>query len=342
MTTKNIISWDLGGTKCAAALVEYDSTTNHYAIIKQHSVKLSDVGSLDELVEKFETRLNITLSDADAICIGAAGIYNGEELLLNAGYPFRMNFAKVARQRAWGNLAVIHDYAPVVCATFTDYIRQSHCVKYLNNAQPDLYGRRVALGIGTGLGLKDGILFANGDFWLGNNEMGHIGIIIPPQVDKYHHDRHLEFMKFLVSEGGLEPGEPLTFEKILSGKGTVRMHQFVHNFLHTHTPEEIGELMRCGEAQETTALFAWYLGLFVSVVQLAFMPMGGIWITGGVILKHLDVFEHPDFYKGIEASPAYMQQRQALPLAVMQNDQYAFMGAAYYAVKHLCHKFVKC
>lgn len=335
MTTKTIIAWDLGATKCAAAVVEYNTSADQYSILRHHSIKLEEVSSLPQLTAQLESRLAIKMSDADAICIGAAGIYNGEELLLNSGYPFPMTFAKLAKSGNWRNFAIVHDYAPVVCATFTDYARQAKYVKYLNQAKVNPYGRRVALGIGTGLGLKDGILFPDDNFWLGDNEMGHIGLTFPPFTDKYHYERHLEFINFLVSEGGLQPGEAFTFEKILSGKGIVRIYQFVQKFIHTHTPEEIGELMRNGEAKETTAFFAWYLGLFVGTVQLTFMPSGGIWITGGVALKHLDIFDHPDFLHGIEASPAYLQQRQAFPIAVMHDPKHVFIGGAYYAVKRL-------
>jgi glucokinase len=335
MTKKLIIPWDLGATKCAMALVEYDTQSKQYQHLRHHTIPLTDCASLSELVKEFENKLDIELARADAMCIGAAGIYDGEKLLLDAGYPYTMNFADMIRAKQWHNYQIIHDYAPILCATFTEYIEQDDHIKYLNKATINPYGRRVVLGVGTGLGVKDGVLYPNGDFWLGDNEMGHIGITVPPLVDQYHLNRHLEFIKFLNSENVLKPTEPLTFEKILSGKGIVRIHQFISNYTQTHTPEEIGRLMGAGGAEETVAFFAWYLGLFIGAVQLSFMPDGGTWITGGVTIKHLAVFDHPDFYKGIEASPAYLAKRKTLPLAVMRDTQHAFYGGAYYAVKRL-------
>jgi glucokinase len=335
MTKQLIIPWDLGGTKCAAALVEYDTETQQLNQLKQHSIKLTDCVSLTGLIECFEAALHIKMSEADAICIGAAGIYDGEKLHLEKGYPYDMHFAEAAINFNWKKYCVIHDYAPILCATFTEYVNQAEHIKYLNKTAVNPLGRRVVLGVGTGLGVKDGVLFPNGDFWLGTNEMGHVGITMPPLVDDYYLNRHLEFIRFLNKEHVLKPKEPLTFEKVLSGQGIVRIHQFISNYLHTRTPEEIGRLMGAGEAEETLAFFAWYLGLFVGAVQLAFMPDGGIWITGGVTIKHLGVFDHPAFYKGIKASPAYLEERKALPLAVMCDTQHAFYGGAYYAVKRL-------
>lgn len=332
---KNIISWDLGATKCAAAVVEYNTTTEIFTCKKQHTIKLKTCHSLEELTNKIEHALDISALEADAICIGAAGHYDGEQLQHAVGYPYSMHFAEMAKQQKWPAFAVIHDYASIVCATFTSYMQQTDSVKYLNDCKINPHGRRVALGVGTGLGLKDGILFSNGDFWLGDNEMGHMGILIPPFTDSFYQQQHDEFMNFLRGELVLKANEPLTFEKILSGKGLVRLHRFLYPDSTENTPEAIGEKMCANQANETRALFAWYLGLFVGTVQLAFMPEGGIWITGGVLLNHIGVFDHSEFFHGIEASPAYLAKRRTFPLGVLCNPEHAFMGGAYYAMQRL-------
>lgn len=332
---KNIISWDLGATKCAAALVEYDGANDTLVCKRKFSTKISSCTSLEELTEQLEQGLAVKFADTDAVCIGAAGQYDGEILTLESAYPYEMSFAKLAHQAKWPSFAVIHDYAPIVCATFTSYMNFSQNVKQLNSPSPQPLGRRVALGVGTGLGIKDGVLFPNGDFWLGKNEMGHIGITAPPNTDLVYQQRHAELIRFLLSENILKPNEPLTFEKILTGQGTVRLYQFCHPSAVKLTPEELGVQLRNTPDKEVLALFAWYLGLFVGTVQLSFMPEGGIWITGGVILNHLDIFDYPDFFAGIHATPGYMSLREQFPLGVLCNNEHAFMGGAYYATKKL-------
>ncbi len=320
-TERNILVWDLGATKCAAAVVTYNPQTENFSCKISCNIKLSAVNSLQALILLIEEKLNIQHKDADAICIGAAGIYNGVYLHLDNGYPYDMPFAALAKAFHWPEFAIIHDYAPVVCGTFT-YDTQS---KKLNNCEIDAYSRRVALGVGTGLGLKDGVLLPNGDFWLGSNEMGHIGVscaISAPQS-------LLEIHRALMQK------ESPSFEKILSGKGMLRLHQFLYPDTAVTTPEEIGKLIKEGKAGETLGLFAFYLGLFTGTVQLSFMPGGGIWITGGVVLNHLGVFDRPEFFQGIEASPAYLIQRKTFPLRVLADPNATFIGAAYYAAKRL-------
>jgi len=332
---KTIITWDLGATNCAAAIVAYDPHSEQFSCTKSASVKLSACNSLEELIYRLEHALSIHMQDADAICIGAAGHYDGSHLIHTSPYPYTMPFAQIAQLQKWPPFAIIHDYAPIVCATFTDYVAQAHNVRKLNSAPLNKFGRRVTLGVGTGLGLKDGVLLESGDFWLGQNEFGHIGITTPPLCDPAQQQRHQELIKFLRSEQVLTANEPLTFEKILSGQGTLRLYRFLTACQQTVSPEEVGTKMREGQAKELETMFAWYLGLFVGTVQLAFMANGGTWITGGVILNHLNLFDYPDFMQGIEASPAYLSLRQSFPLGVLCNREHAFMGGAFYASKRL-------
>lgn len=331
---KHIFAWDLGATKCNAGIVSYNEETQAISCKKHYKLKLNHAASLENLIDQLEHGLEFKMGEADAVCIGAAGHYDGEFLLLENAYPYAMPFAHIAEQKKWPSFAVIHDYAPIVCATFTSYMDQANNVKRLNASHMNRHGRRVALGIGTGLGLKDGVLFSNGDFWLGKNEVGHIGITTPPMADPFYLKRHNELMRFL-QEKTLGANQAITFEKVLSGAGTVSLYQFFYPDGEELTPEAVGEKMREGKVSEMLDTFSWYAGLFVGTVQLTFMPEGGVWLTGGVALNHLDVFDRPDFFAGIQASPAYRAQREAYPLGILCNHEHALMGCAYYASKRL-------
>lgn len=328
---KKIVTWDLGATKCAAGLVEYDGNTSTYVCKNSGSVKLTKATSLEDLITQLEAKMDFKMIDADAICIGAAGHFDGEKLIYAGAYPYEMNFAKIAKQNHWPAYAVVHDYTPVVCATFTScYMDNESNIKRLNKCPSNPHGRRIALGIGTGLGMKDGVLCTGGDFWLGRNEAGHIGITTPPSIGPYYLERHAELIRFLQTTN-----KTVTYETILSGPGITRLYRFFYPNSDAQTPEEVGIKIRDGKAGEMFSAFAWYLGLFVGTIQLAFMPEGGIWMTGGVALHHIHAFEHPEFFNGIQSSPAYLQQREEYALGVLCNPQHALIGGAYYAVKRL-------
>jgi glucokinase len=329
--SKIIFAWDLGATKCSAGLVEYNEKKAYIACTKKHTIKLAETFSLEDLIKQLEAALDFSMAKANAICIGAAGHFDGHTLLHENAYPYPMHFSQIAAQQNWPTYEIIHDYAPIVCSTFTSYMEEPNNVKRLNTCALNPDGRRVALGIGTGLGLKDGVLLSNGDFWLGKNEIGHVGITAPPAANPYQLERHEELLRFLQAQ----TQQPVTFEKLLSGQGTARLHQFFYPTHEPMTPEQVGMRMRLGKTPELLDAFAWYMGLFIGTVQLAFMPEGGIWMTGGVVLNHLDLFERPDFFAGIHSSPAYLPQREEYPLGVLCNQEHALIGCGYYAAKRL-------
>lgn len=311
--TQNVIVWDLGATKCAAALMQCDD--QHHYLQKSTHIKLKECQSLEELISRVEADLGIKHNEVEGICIGAAGVYNGESLELDNGYPYLMNFGALSKKNHWAPFHIIHDYAPMVCATFTPHVT----AKKLNEAEIDIHGRRVALGVGTGLGLKDGVLLDDKNFWLGSNEMGHIGLSHP--VDAAPH--LLEFHHKLLQQG------QISFEKILSGRGLLRLHHFLHPEDKLENPEDI-------KSPDTLKIFSFYLGLFIGTVQLSFMPSGGIFISGGVIQKNPYIFEYPEFWKGVQALPAYLAKRETFPLRLLYDDNHAFFGGAYYAVRRIC------
>ena len=121
------------------------------------------------------------------------------------------------------------------------------------------------------------MLFPNGDFWLGQNEGGFIGVNVPPFANHADLKRHEEFIRFM--QLSLQMKQQLTFENILSGRGTVYLHQFLYPDSKETRPEEIGAKMCMGKTPESLDMFAWYIGLFVGTVELIFMPEGGVWIT---------------------------------------------------------------
>jgi glucokinase len=317
---KNILVWDLGASKCAAAIVTIDTETYKFTIKNNCYIKLNTVSSLEELILSIEEKLKTTHKDMDVICIGAAGIYNGEYLYLDKGYPYPMPFQELAKKLSWPKFDIIHDYALIICATFTDTP-----VKKINAGEINPYERRIGFGVGSGLGLKDGILFPKGDFWLGSNEMGHIGILNPISAPSHLSKTHQRFTQ----------NKSFSFEDILSGQGLVKIHQFLEENVSLKTPEEIGELMKENKAQETLKLFAFYLGLFVGTVQLSFMPSGGIWMTGGIISNYPQLVDQPEFFQGIESLPAYWEKRKTFPLSVFTDFNHVFLGGAYYASKRL-------
>ena len=329
MHKKPIIVWDLGGTKCNVGVMQREIQNNEYQLQKKCTLAIRDYSSLENLIFALQEKLDVDFADAQAVQIGAAGCFDGEELHLVEGYPYPMPFTALAKKYRWPAFQVMHDYLPVACATYTSYMQNPNNVMHLNknfaNAMVP-YARRVAVGVGTGLGLKDIMQLHNGQLAYGTNEMGHIGISVPPTASADQLKQHEALVKFLHAQNQM-----LTFEKILSGCGTLLLHDFLYPDTQTDSPEALGEKVRNNETPELLALFAWYLGLFIGTVQLSFMPEGGVWLTGGVILKHPEALALAEFWEGVQASPAYWNVRETFPVGVLLNPDHALYGGAFLA-----------
>lgn len=335
MSIQHILSVDLGATKCAAGLIAYQPETKRYECLQTCQVFLSDTSSLLDMIRQIEAHLGLSFRSVDAICVGAAGQYDGRMLNhLDGVYPYPMNFAEIAEIEQWPQYVIIHDYDSVLCATFTSYMYEETNLLRLNQCTPDRFQRRVAVGLGTGLGMKDGVLLQNGSFWIGNSEIGHIGIPFPPFAKPERLKQHQAFIESL-QEYQRRSGKQITLEHALTGRGLVHLYQFLYPHTKAPAPEDISEKMRSHQTPELLDLFAWYCGLLVGTLELSYMPTGGIWLTGGVVIKNLELFNQPSFHEGIVASPAYQREREVIPLGVMINPQHALIGAAFYAVNKL-------
>ncbi len=324
-----MVSCDIGATKCCCAIVQYHHDSAQYRLIRVATVPLNQVSSFLELINALEQALAFNFAQADAICIGAAGRYNSSHIELTTGYPYAMNVAEVAKIKQWRNYDVVHDYVPLACSTFAH--PDQHMYQVIHQGKHNPYGRRLILGVGSGLGIKDCVLFPNGRFWYGDNEAGHCGVPVPPLTVPQKQIFHNDFMSYLNVNPELARHEGVTFEKILSGKGLSRLHQFLTNGAACIAPEVIGEKANDPTYSETWRYFAWYLGLFVGTMQLMFMPNGGIWLGGGVIQKNSHLFELNEFYEGIHATPAYLQDRNLFPIYAFTGVEHFHYGAAFYA-----------
>ena len=339
MNSRSYFVWDLGGTKCAAAHIEVSLAGGGYTIHKTHTVRLTEVCSLEDMIDCFEANIAIRMSDADAVCIAGAGIYDGSVLVNANPYPFEMCFAAMAKARNWPELHVIHDYTPVICRSFIDPGQcYSEGIIVINEGKVAANGRRVAFGMGTGLGLKDGVMLPDGQLWLGHNEMGHVGVMTPPCADQQDVKLHQEFMYFLqTSHSSL----PLSFEVVLSGRGLTLLHQFAAGLSQPVSPRQVQvEVAQDNDvARRTLSLYTWYLGLFVCATQLAFMPSGGMWVAGGLVERVPQIFSDDylePLQRGLAASPVYADFRQSIPVFGIIEPQHVLLGAAYYAHHSEC------
>jgi len=133
----------------------------------------------------------------------------------------------------------------------------------------------VAIFCGTGLGV--GVLVKEKPLTLISTEAGHIFFQALDSFD-------LTFLDFLK-----EKQKELSYEEVLSGRGLENLYEFFHGGERLSAPMITAlakkQDKRAGQAVKN---YFKYLGRFCSQLALCYLPLGGIYLSGGVINALVD------------------------------------------------------
>jgi glucokinase len=210
-----------------------------------------------------------------AICIDMAGpVHNGSGTLTNLNWTVDSE----AMKSSFGALNVM---------VLNDLQAQGHAVRYLNpeSLSPVLTGQkadetaaRLVINVGTGLNVAM-VIDTGGRTMVPAAEAGHITLQAVNDEEKNLRD--------WVAEHHASPG----IEEILSGRGLERLYAWVCHDEGRGTPLQASEIMSKFESSEplasrTIELFVRFFGRYAGDLALITLPLGGIFLVGGVI-RHL-------------------------------------------------------
>jgi glucokinase len=132
----------------------------------------------------------------------------------------------------------------------------------------------MAIFCGTGLGV--GVLVKEKPLTLISTEAGHIFFQALDSFD-------LKFLDFLK-----EKQKELSYEEVLSGRGFENLYEFFHG--ERLSAPMITALAKKQDKRAGQAVKAYfkYLGRFCSQLALCYLPLGGIYLSGGVINALID------------------------------------------------------
>jgi len=128
----------------------------------------------------------------------------------------------------------------------------------------------------------------------------------------------------------------LPVEAALSGPGLSNIHEWVSGT--RATPETVMAQVAAAhaEARETLALFARVLGHVAGNFALHHLPMGGLYLTGGLARAVAPHLADLDFHGPLTARGPYTDIVRDMPVSVITTDDFALSGCARYL--HQCLK----
>ena len=118
-------------------------------------------------------------------------------------------------------------------------------------------------------------------------------------------------------------------ERIVSGAGISLVHEVMH-------AEEGIDAAQIGQrasqqdpaAMETLKQVFCFLGTIAADVALTVGAFGGVYIAGGIVPRHLELFENSGFRERFENKGRYRAYLAAIPTSVITSADPAFLGLA--------------
>lgn len=191
-------------------------------------------------------------------------------------------------------------------------------------------GHRMILGPGTGLGVGF-LAHQNGNFMAVPGEGGHIGIS-PMSADDI--PVFEAFNEIWPETRHGQTAFVYEAEAMLSGTGLPYLYQAVAKSMGLAAdllaPKEILAAAQEGKDEasgRTLEIFRRQLGKVAGDLAFACHTKGGVFLTGGVLLKNPWIL-NKDFIDSFNAGGRFTETRRNIPIYLYKNDRFGLSGAA--------------
>jgi len=175
---------------------------------------------------------------------------------------------------------------------------------------------RIVLGPGTGLGVAT-LLEADGSFHAIMGEGGHVSLAANTAMER------------TIIMAMQERFTHCSAERIVSGAGISLVHEVMHGEVGLDAAQ-IGERASQGDqaAVDTLKQVFCFLGTIAADVAVTVGAFGGVYIAGGIVPRHLELFVGSGFRERFENKGRYRAYLAAIPTSVITRADPAFLGLA--------------
>ena len=334
-----ILVGDIGGTNTTLALVEHRD--EHFSIRSKERFATPSLANIDEALRRFRERHDRPWSEVEMCCLSAAGpVINGVCRMTNVHFSIKIEtVASFVGVRSH----IINDFSAICYAlplldTHTNIDTLSF--EHPDGTLPEPHGRvRAVVGAGTGLGT--GYLIEDrGHYAAHASEGGHSDF---PPFDPVSED----FARFMRAKYTLPPG----VEQYVSGQGILNAFTFFVETRRIDRDAEVARILSLADFEKPGAiataaashdglaeimrLFVRLYARYASNTALFFLPMGGLYLAGGIAAKNQSWFTDDHLF--MQAFESTYNERilpllHETPVVLIKDYEVSLYGAAHAAV----------
>ncbi len=327
---QDILCVDIGGTYSRFAHVVYEQepsakapTQGNVRLRSQGSCATASLQNTAHAVHMAEHITGLATSKAHKQVWALAGPIQGAALqgqLTNGN--LQLDFSPYAWAQHKKDFFLVNDFALQAYATLAEPVLKQKVLRANTACLASCDKPRAIIGVGTGLGTAVLLPVDDHGWALMPTEAGHTLIPLYGQEER-------DFAHFALH--ALQQ-ERLYAEDILSGRGLSLVHKYVYG-------EDISAAMAAqfmqqhGEASPVLALYARFLGRFCTQWAVNSLSTGGLFLSGGVLMKNPYIVHSAYFTKEFYTCPAAVQAIvQSTPVYLLEHEHVSLWGAAYLAI----------
>jgi glucokinase len=323
-----ILAGDVGGTKVALALFDFQSGSLHHTAEKRYPAK--DYPSLEVIVKEFLAEQQQE-GKVSAACFGVPGpVRHGVLRLTNL--PWTLDSRKLSLDLGIDHLFLIND---LEANGYGIPELKSDQVFTLSAGDPSVAGNRALISAGTGLG--EAFLVWNGNRHIPMaSEGGHCDFAARNEDD-------IDLLRHLQKK----LGGRVSYERVIAGVGMKDVYDFLRDVrkmdepawlrqrMETEDPNAvIGELAEDGKndlCAKTLDIVVGAYGAEAGNLALKVLATGGVYVGGGIAPKILKKLQDGSFMKAFTDKGRLSDLLVQTPVRVILESRAALMGAAAYA-----------
>ena len=321
-----ILAGDLGGTKTVLALYRADDPIDRP--FRSEKYPSGDYDDLELIVEQFLDEAGET---PRAAVFGVAGpIAGGKAHITNLRWA--IDPERLSALFGIAALGLLNDLQATALAV-PHLAPEDRCT--VNEGSPEPDGLIAVIAPGTGLGMAF-LVSGPGCCRAFPTEGGHMSFAPRGDIEA-------ELHAFLRERFG-----HVSFERICSGIGLPNIYDFLRSSGRYQEPAWLGEELRCVEdptpvivnaaLSDRADICTATLDIFVSALagalgnmSLMLLPMGGVYLGGGIPPRILTRLQRPDFLEAIRDKGRFRALLERIPVHVILDPQAALHGAAWHA-----------
>lgn len=320
---KTLAAIDLGGTHCRFARFRKSPRALELEAVEQCCT--AELKESADLLARWEKSLHSSLSNTDALVIGVAGPVQGDLQAHLSNAPLQIDLSEATTRFGVKACRVVNDFVCEAYAALTPIGAQALRIfgpkASLITDNRELEPAPMAvLGAGTGLGT--GLLVPYRDAgkrrWKAlPSESGHRAFAFAGREEE-------EFASFACAQRHVSV---LRGDDIVTGRGVVLLHHFLTGKALTPAAAAAEGLSKdCA----TQRWYARFLGRVCAEWSLSTLCFGGLFLTGGMVLRNPAVLSHPAFAEGFfMASDLNVLER--IPVYRYTDSHSGLWGAAWLA-----------